>query len=61
MLQNKNMVELINIAMRKVSTPTLRAGLLNNVSFSEALQYLENYQAIAFMNFVKGTPAYWKS
>ena len=55
------MVELINIAMRKVSTPTLRAGLLNNVSFSEALQYLENYQAIAFMNFVKGTPAYWKS
>ena len=38
--------------MRKGSAPTLRAGLLNSASnFRETLkQYLENYQALAFMN-----------
>ena len=47
--------------MRKVSARNVRAGLLNNASFHETLrQYLQNDQTFAFMNPVKGTPAYWE-
>ena len=47
--------------MRKVSAPTLRAGLLNNANIRDTLnQYLENVQAYAFMNSIKVTPAYWE-
>ena len=56
-LQNKNMLGQINIAMRKVSAPTLRAGLIKNASTLDTLnQYSENDQAYS----IKGTPAYWK-
>ena len=41
--------------------PTLRAGLLNNANILEILnQYFDNDQVYAFMNPIKGTPAYWK-
>ena len=46
----------------KVSAPTLRAGLLNEVNIRDTLsEYFENDQACAFMNSIKGTPAYWKT
>ena len=58
-LQNKNMLEQINIARSKVSALTLRAGLLNNPNISDTLnQYFENDQTHAFVNSIKGTPAY---
>ena len=55
------MLEQMNMAMGKVSAPTLRTGSLNNVNILDTLnQYFENDQAYAFMNFIKGTPAYCK-
>ena len=48
------MLEQINIAMRKVSAPTLRAGLIKNANILDTLnQYFENDQAYAFMNSIK--------
>ena len=48
--------------MRKGSAPTLWTGLPNSASnFRETLkQYLENEQALAFMNSFIGTPACWE-
>ena len=43
-LQNLNMQEQINVAMRKISTPA-KDGFLNNTSFMEAVQ---EYYAISY-------------
>ena len=57
-LQNLSMQEQINVAMRKISTPALKASFFNNSSFMEAVQeYVENDQAFTFMNSIKGKPA----
>ena len=60
-LQNENILEQLNIAKRKVSAPTLRAGLLHNANICDTLiQYFENDQAYAFTNPITSTPTYWK-
>ena len=60
-LQNLSMQEQINFAMRKISTPALKAGFFNNTNFMEAIrEYVKNDQVFTFMNSIKRTPAYWK-
>ena len=50
----------INIALRKVCTGTVTAGMLSQ-SFAEAIQsFVGKDEAYRFTNTIKGTPAYWK-
>ena len=50
-----------NVAMCKISTSALTAGILNNTSFMEAVrEYVENKKAFTIMNSIKRTLAYWK-
>ena len=46
--------------MRKVCAISLNAGVLSQ-NFKETVkQFIANDKAFAFMNSVKGAPAYWK-
>ena len=57
-LQQKNMNDQINIAMKKV-TGQLTAGMFAN--YGESVKgFASNDQGFLFMNQIKGTPAYWK-
>ena len=59
-LQNISLTNQINVAMRKVSALSLNAGMLSQ-NFKETVkQFIANDKAFAYMNSVKGTPAYWK-
>ena len=50
----------INIAMKKVCSGHLTAGVLSQ-NFSEKVKsFIVNNEAYHFMNIIKGTPAYWK-
>ena len=50
----------INIAMKKVCSGHLTAGVLSQ-NFSEIFKlFMANNEAYHFMNTIKGTPAYWK-
>ena len=50
----------INIAMRKVATTNLTAGMLSR-NFKETVQqFIASDAAFSFMNTKKGTQAYWK-
>ena len=57
-LQQKNLNDQINIAMKKV-TGQLTAGRFANYDES-VKQFVSNDQGFLFMNQIKGTPAYWK-
>ena len=60
-MQQLNLNSQINIAMKKVSSNSLTAGMLSN-NFSEAIKsFIAKYEGFNFMNPIKGTPAYWKS
>ena len=50
----------INIAMRKVSANTLTAGMLSKNFKNTVKEFIAHDNAYAFMNTIKGTPAYWK-
>ena len=57
-LQQKNLNDQINIAMKKV-TGQLTAGMFAN--YGESVKWFaSNDQGFLFMNQIKGTPAYWK-
>ena len=50
----------INIAIRKVTTTNLNAGMRSR-NFKETVQqFIALDEAFSFMNTIKGTPAYWK-
>ena len=50
----------INIALRKVCTGTVTAGMLSQ-SFADTVQsFVGKDEVYRFMNTIKGTPAYWK-
>ena len=58
--QQLNMMSSINIAMKKVRSNTLTAGMLSQ-NFKETVKsFVANDKAYSFMSDIKGTPAYWK-
>ena len=58
-IQKLNISNQINIAMRKVTSNQLTAGL--PINFNEKIkEFTASDQAFTFMNSIKGTPAYWK-
>ena len=50
----------INIAMRKVSSDALTAGMLSGNFKAKVREFIATDKAFSFMNSIKGTPAYWK-
>ena len=55
-----NLNSQINMAMKKVCTNRLTAGMLSN-NFSDTVKsFIAKDEGFNFMNSVKGTPAYWK-
>ena len=55
-----NLNSQINIAMKKVCSNQLTAGMLSN-NFSETVKsFIAKDEGFNFMNSIKGTPAYWK-
>ena len=50
----------INIAMRKVASNSLTAGMLNRNFKEKVKEFIATDKAFSFMNCIKGTPAYWK-
>ena len=59
-MQKLNRSNQINIAMRKVTSNPLTAGMLSS-NFNEKLkEFIASDQAFTFMNSIQGTPAYWK-
>ena len=58
--QHLNLNSRINIAMQKVKTNQLTAGMLSR-NFKESVKsFVAKDEAYNFMNTIKGTPAYWK-
>ena len=54
------MTSKFNIAMQKVCSNQLTAGMLTG-NFKETVQsFVANNEAYSFMSTIKGTPAYWK-
>ena len=59
-MQQLNLNSKVNIAMKKVKTGQLTAGMLSR-NFKESVKsFVANDEAYSFMNTMKGTPAYWK-
>ena len=50
----------INIAMRKVCSNRLTAGMLSQNFKERVKDFVANDEAYSFMKTIKGTPAYWK-
>ena len=57
-MQKFNISSQINIAMRKVTSSQVTAGLLSSNFNEKVKEFID--QAFTFMNSIKGTPAYWK-
>ena len=58
--QHLNLNSRINIAMQKVTTNQLTAGMLSR-NFKESVKsFVAKDEAYNFINTIKGTPAYWK-
>ena len=59
-MQSVNLNNQINIAMRKVASNNLTAGMLCS-NFKEKVKgFIASDQAFTFMSGIKGAPAYWK-
>ena len=59
-MQQINLKNQINIAMKKVSGTSLTAGMLTTNFKERVKEFIAADQAYTFMNCIKGTPAYWK-
>ena len=57
--QQMNMTSCINIAMQKVKTNKLTAGMLSHNFNDTVKSFVANDEAYSFMSTIKGTP-YWK-
>ena len=55
-----NLYNQINIAMRKTSGHGVTAGMLSENFKEKVKHFITTDSAFAFMNSIKGTPAYWK-
>ena len=58
--QQMNMTSRINIAMQKVMTNELTAGMLSQNFKDTVKSFVASDEAYSFMSTIKGTPAYWK-
>ena len=59
-MQQLNLNSQINIAMKKLCTNQLNAGMLSN-NFSDTVNaFIAKDEGYSFMTPIKGTPAYWK-
>ena len=58
--QQMNMSSRINIAMQKVKTNALTAGVLSQNFKDTVKSFVASNEAYSFMSTIKGTPAYWK-
>ena len=59
-IKSVNLHNQINIAMRKVISDKLTAGMLRSNFKHKVKYFIVSDQAFTFMNGTKGTPAYWK-
>ena len=59
-MQSVNLNNQINIAMRKVASNNLTAGMLCSNFKEKVKDFIASDQAFTFMSGIKGTPAYWK-
>ena len=59
-MQNLNLSNQINIAMRKATSSQLTVGMLSSNVNEKVKHFIARDQAFTFMNSIKGTPAYWK-
>ena len=59
-IQQKQLNSNINIAMKKVQTKNLTAGMLSENFESTVKSFIAKDEGYSFMNTIKGTPAYWK-
>ena len=50
----------INVAMKKVCSGNLTAGLLSQIFSERVKSFMVKDEAYHFMSTIKGTPAYWK-
>ena len=59
-MQKLNLNNQINIAMRKVTSSQVTAGMLNSNFNEKVKKFIVSDQVFTFMNSIKGSPAYWK-
>ena len=60
-MQCVNLYNQIKIAMRKVTSDKLTAGMFSS-NFKDKVKYfIASDQAFTFMNGIKGTLGYWKN
>ena len=57
-MQKLNRSNQINIAMRKVTSNPLTAGMLSSNFNEKVKEFIASDQAFTFMNSIQGTPAY---
>ena len=59
-MQSVNLRNHVSIAMRKVTSDKLTAGMLSSNFKDKVKGFIASHQAFTFMNAIKGTPVYWK-
>ena len=59
-IQKLHLSNQTNIAMRKVASNQLTAGILSSNFNENVKEFIANDQVFTFMNCIKGTPACWK-
>ena len=59
-MQKLNLSNQINIAMRKVTSSQVTAGMLSSNFNEKVKEFIASDQAFTFMNSIKGTPAFSK-
>ena len=59
-MQKIQLNDQISIAMRKITSNSLNAGMLSSNFKATVQQFIAQDKAYSFMSSVKGTPAYWK-
>ena len=57
-MQNLNLSNQINIAMRKETSIQLTVGMLSSNVNEKVKRFTASDQAFTFMNSIKGTPVY---
>ena len=60
-LQKVHLSSQINIAMKKVLSNYLTAGMLSKYFKQRVQEFITKDKAFSFMSSIKATPAYWKT